>query len=144
MKQPILSRRMPALAAAALLALPLFAQAQAAYPTRELLSTGTTVIGEPIRYPSAGAARVTANIVTIAAGTETVLHRHPTPLFAYILEGELTVDYGPKGKRIFRKGDALMEAMDAAHRGINLGKENVSILTVSFGAEGVANVALEK
>lgn len=140
MKNPLC----PMLAAFALALLPLAAPAQEAYPTRALLATATTVVGEPLRYPTGAPARVTASIVTIAPGADTPLHRHPVPLVAYILAGELTVDYGSHGKRIFRKGDAFVEAMDVAHRGMNLGTETVSILAVYLGAEGVANVALEK
>lgn len=117
---------------------------QAAYPTQELLSTGTTVVGEPIRYPTSGPAHITASIVTVAPGAPTAFHRHPVPMVAYILEGELTVDYGDHGKRVYRKGDALVEAMDVRHRGMNLGTEIVRLLAVYIGAEGTPNVALEK
>lgn len=127
----------------AIAVLPTLGWAQA-YPTKDLLSTGTTVVGEDIRYPTTGAARVTASIVTIQPGADTIMHRHPAPLFAYILEGELTVDYGTQGKRVFRKGDAFMEAMDVPHRGTNLGTATVRILAVYLGAEGTQNVALEK
>lgn len=123
--------------------LPATALAQA-YPAKELFATGTTVVGEPIRYPTSGPARITASIVTIAPGADTVLHRHPAPLVAYILAGEVTVDYGSHGKRVFRKGEAFVEAMDVAHRGQNLGTETVSILAIYVGAEGTANVAVEK
>ena len=58
------------------------------------------------------------------------------PLFAYVLEGEITVDYSDRGKRTFRKGDALMEAMDTAHFGADAGPQPVRILTVYMGAEG--------
>ena len=122
---------------------PAMAAAQA-YPAQELLSTGTTIVGETLRYPTTGAARVTVSIVTIQPGAQTVFHRHPAPLVAYILEGEMTVDYGVKGKKVFRKGDALVEAMDVPHRGMNPGASPVSILAVYLGAEGTANVALEK
>ncbi len=114
-----------------------------AYPTVDLLSTSTTVVGEPLRYPTSGPAKVTVSIVTILPGADTVLHRHPAPLVAYILEGDMVVDYGDKGKRTFRKGDALVEAMDVAHRGMNTGTTPVKILAIYLGAEGTANVALE-
>ena len=34
------------------------------YPAAPLLSTGTSILGEPIRYPKTGPAHVTAAIVT--------------------------------------------------------------------------------
>lgn len=131
-------------AAIALMLLSAVAWGQAAYPTQELLTTGATVVGEPIRYPTAGPAHITASIVTIAPGAPTAFHRHPVPMVAYMLQGELTVDYGDHGKRVYRAGDALVEAMDVRHRGMNLGTENVRLLAVYIGAEGTPNVALEK
>ena len=105
-------------------------------PSVPLLSTGTTIVGETLHYPTNGPAHVTAAIVTLAPGAKTVLHRHGVPLFAYILEGEVTVDYGDRGKRTYRAGDALMEAMDVPHFGADAGPQPVRILTVFIGAEG--------
>ena len=52
------------------------ASAQQAYPTRDLLETGKTVMGEQLRYPTGGPAKVTVSIVTVAPG--------PTPLCTII------------------------------------------------------------
>jgi quercetin dioxygenase-like cupin family protein len=109
---------------------------QAAPVSVPLLSTGTTVMGETLHYPTNGAAHVTAAIVTLPPGGRTILHKHGVPLFAYVLEGEITVDYGDRGKRTYRQGEALMEAMDAAHFGADAGPQPVRILTVYMGADG--------
>src|SRR5262249_29370079 len=82
---------------------------------RLILSTGPTVTGEPIRYPTASPHHITAVEITLAPGQQTGWHMHPVPLFAYILEGELTVDYGTKGERTYRAGEGFMEAMDERH-----------------------------
>lgn len=119
------------------------AQAQNAYPTIELLKTSKTVVGEEIVYPS-GPAIVTASIVTIAPGTETIWHQHGVPMFAYILEGELSVDYGAHGVRLYKQGDSLVEAMAVTHRGNNKGPALVRILAVYMGAEKASNVILDK
>ena len=105
-------------------------------PAMPLLSTGTTILGEPLHYPTGGPAHITAEIVTLEPGGKTILHRHGVPMFAYILEGELTVDYGDRGKRTYRKGDAFMETMDVPHFGADAGSTPVRILTVFMGAEG--------
>lgn len=136
--------RLLTLAALAALLSPLPAVAGEAYPAVKLLETTTTVAGEPIAYPATGPAKVDAIIVTIAPGAETVLHHHPAPMFAYILDGEVTVDYGAAGKRSFRAGDAFMEAMAVPHKGVNPGTIPVRILAVSMGAQGTANVAVDK
>jgi quercetin dioxygenase-like cupin family protein len=137
-----MSARMPSMsrvAAGLALALLLVSSAAVAEPasgTRTVLSTGTTVTNEPIRYPS-GAPRINAVEITLAPGQQTGWHMHPVPMFGYILDGELTVDYGPKGQRVYRKGDGLMEAVDEPHNGRNLGTEPVKILAVVIGAEGM-------
>jgi quercetin dioxygenase-like cupin family protein len=111
------------------------------FGVRTVLSTGETVTGEPIRYPSGAPAQLTAMEITLQPGQQTGWHTHPVPLFGYILEGELTVDYGAKGQRIYRKGDGLAEAMNEAHNGRNLGQNPVTILAVFAGMEGVPNSA---
>lgn len=116
---------------------------QTYYPVQELLTTSQTVIGESIRYPS-GTPRVSVAIVSVMPGAAAAFHRHPAPLVAYMLEGELTVDYGIHGKKIYRQGEALVEAMDAPHRGVNEGSTPVKLLAIYIGAEGTPNVVLEK
>ncbi|KIZ39980.1 MULTISPECIES: cupin domain-containing protein [Rhodopseudomonas] len=109
------------------------------YPAVPLLSTGTTILGETIHYP-AGEAHVTAAIVTLGVGERTILHKHEVPLFAYILEGELTVDYGAYGTRVYRQGDSVIEAMGVAHVGINTGPTPARVLGVYMGATGLKDV----
>ena len=123
---------------------PTTAETRLVYPAQQLLSTGKTAVGETIQYPTSGPAHVTAAIVTLAPGSKTLVHRHGVPLFAYILVGEVTVDYGEHGKRTFRKGDAFMEAMSVSHRGINTGTQPVRILAVFIGATGAQNVIADK
>ena len=86
-----------------------------------LLVTGETMIGQPIAYP-AGKAKVTAAMVVIAPGKETGWHTHAVPLFAYVLDGELTVDYGSKGVQGLQgRRQRLIEAMNWPHNGMNKG-----------------------
>ncbi len=130
-------------AAAALLLLASAAPGMAqGYPAEKLLSTGKTVVGETIVYPP-GEAVVDAAIVTLAPGESTIVHRHGVPFFAYILEGEITVDYGTHGRKTYRKGQAVMEAMDVAHAGTNTGSAPMRILAVYIGAKGARNVVAE-
>ena len=104
-----------------------------------LLHTRETILGEPIVYPADAPAEVTIAIVTLEPGASTGWHRHAVPLAAYMLAGELTVTYEGHGERIYRAGDALVEAMETPHDGHNRGTETVRILAVFAGAEGVPN-----
>jgi len=110
------------------------------YPAAVLFSSETNSLGETIRYPTTGPARVTAAIVTIAPGMRTEVHKHGVPLFIYVLEGEVTVDYGDRGIRKYAQGESFLEAMAVAHTGINTGGQPVRILAVYMGAEGSENV----
>lgn len=128
----------------ALLSTAALARDEGYYPVRELLVTGETVVGEKIQYPTTGAPKITVAVVTIAPNSQAGFHRHQVPLVAYILEGELTVDYGEKGVKTFRQGDAVVEAMNVPHRGMNLGSGVVKLLAVYVGAEGSANATLDR
>jgi quercetin dioxygenase-like cupin family protein len=103
-----------------------------------LLSSSTTIIDQPIAYP-AGTAKVTAAVVSIPPGGETGWHVHEVPLFVYILEGEVTVDYGEKGVKVIKAGDTVLEAIDWAHNGMNKTDKPLRILAVYMGAEGIPN-----
>ena len=107
-----------------------------------LLSTRQTVLGQPIVYPTEEPAKVAAAIVTMQPGEETGWHQHDVPMFGYVLEGEVTVDYGAKGTHVYRQGDALVEAIDVPHNGRNTGKGEARILSVFMGAEGVPNTEM--
>ena len=104
-----------------------------------LLSTGKTIIGQPISYPTSAPAKITAAMITMQPGQTTGWHKHDVPLFAYILDGELTVDYGTHGKRVYKKGDSFMEAIEAPHDGTSIGPAPAKILAVFVGAEGIKN-----
>ncbi len=131
-------------AALALAGTPALAQPAAPPPappgptSQALLSTGTTILGQPLDYPD-GTPAVTSSIISLAPGVSTGWHRHGAPLFAYILEGELTVDYGDRGSKTYRTGEAVMEAVDLPHNGTNTGTGMVRILAVYIGASDAVN-----
>lgn len=110
--------------------------------TSALLDTGTTTLGQKLSYP-AGVPHVTAVIVTMQPGEATGWHQHDVPMFCYLLEGEITVDYGKSGTRTYRKGDALMEAIDVVHDGRNTGAVPARVLVVFMGADGVPDTVME-
>ncbi len=103
-----------------------------------LLESGKDVLGTPLAYPE-GNPDITAAIVTVPPGGETGWHEHEVPLFAYVLEGELTVDYGSKGKRTYRAGEAVLEAVGWAHNGTNTGTVPMKLVAVYMGGGGKAN-----
>ena len=137
-------KSLPALLFAGLLAVASSPTLADGYPAKIILDSGTNVVGETIVYPTSGPANITAAIVTMAPGEKTIVHEHGVPLFAYILEGELTVDYAGHGTRVYRPGDAFLEAMHVWHDGINTGTVPVKLLAVYMGAKGSENVIPQK
>ena len=138
-----MNRLLSAAAVACALTVSAPAFAQGSYNLTGTASTSKTIVGEDIVYPTTGKAVVTSAIVVMAPGERTILHRHGVPLFAYMLEGELTVDYGAHGTRIYRQGDSFMEAMNVSHAGRNTGATTVRILAVYMGAEGSKDVVAD-
>ncbi|MFA7305609.1 MAG: cupin domain-containing protein [Hyphomicrobium sp.] len=109
-----------------------------------LLSTGKTVMDEPIVYPTGAPAKITAAIVEMQPGAETGWHTHGVPLTGLILDGELTVDYGAKGTRTYKKGQSVAEAISIPHNGRNTGTGVMKLFVVYIGAEGVATSIADK
>lgn len=109
-----------------------------------LLAAGETVLGQAFAYPADAAPKVTAVIATMPPGAESGFHHHNSPLFAYILEGELTVTYDGAGERVFRAGDSQIEAIGTPHNGRNSGSGPLRILAVFIGAEGIPNTIEEE
>lgn len=126
-----------AAAAAVLCAAILPAQAgepgEAAAPTSVvLLKTTTTGDGQPLVYPG-GTAQIISRITTFPPGSKTGLHRHPMPLYAYILEGQLIIQAEGQPARHFKTGDAFMEVAQW-HYGVNPGDTPTRLLAVYAGA----------
>ena len=57
-----------------------------------LKKTSVTGNGQKITYPLTDKAEVTAMIVDLPPGAETGWHKHPVPVYAYVISGNLTVE----------------------------------------------------
>jgi quercetin dioxygenase-like cupin family protein len=112
-------------------------------PVHILLSSETDILGQKLVYPKS-APKITAAIVTMKPGEETGLHKHDVPLFAYVLEGEVTVNYGAGRIKVYRKSDAFIEAYQSPHNGKNTSKGVTRILAVFVGTDGIKNTELVK
>lgn len=97
-----------------------------------ILKSTTTGDGVPLVYPT-GTPQITSRITVFPPGAETVLHRHPTPLYAYILEGELTLLAEGQPVRHFKAGEAFMETSQW-HMGRNDGDTPLKLLSVYSGS----------
>jgi hypothetical protein len=93
-----------------------------------------TTLGQDFKYP-AGQPLIKAFNIEIGVGKQTSLHKHLIPLFVYISSGDLEVDYGSKGKKIYKAGTSYVEAIDWCHIGKAAGKTPVKIVGVYLGEQ---------
>ncbi len=108
--------------------------------TKVVLKTTSTTDGKPIAYPATDHPEVTAMTVELAPGAETGWHAHPFPVYAWVLEGSLTVEIeGGKTYR-FKAGDAIVEVVNTRHNGRNSGSTPVRLAVFYTGAEKTPNV----
>jgi quercetin dioxygenase-like cupin family protein len=107
--------------------------AQESISSRVLLDkTGQTILSENFSYP----------IVTLPPGSQTGLHLHEAPMYAYILQGTLEVTYlveGVEETKIYQEGEAIMEGLDTPHNGRNTTKSPVKVLVVNLGSPDLEN-----
>ena len=109
-----------------------------------LLKDTKTILGDPLAYPYNGTPQIHSVIVTMLPDEETGPHTHPYPTYGYMLEGELTVTYPGGVEKVYRAGDAFMEAVNTVHNGRNSGTEPARVLVVFMGVEGEVNTLLSK
>ena len=99
-----------------------------------LLKTDTTYIGQKIKYPVCTTADIKISKVTIPAGASTGWHKHDTHVFAYVQQGNLTIEL-EGGKSIdFHQNSTIAEVINTMHNGVNNGKEDVVLIV--FQMEG--------
>jgi quercetin dioxygenase-like cupin family protein len=89
-----------------------------------ILKTTTTTGSYPAKYLNTERPEITVMKVEIKPGAETGWHSHPVPLYAYVLEGDLTVEVKGGKTYQFTAGDAIVEFVNVPHNGKNLGTIN--------------------
>lgn len=105
-----------------------------------LVKTSVTGSGQRIVYPVTEKAEVTAMTVELAPGAETGWHKHPGPVYAYIVSGRLSVEIEGGRELSFSAGEAIIEVVDTLHNGRNRGDEPVKLAVFYLGAAGTPNV----
>ena len=119
---------------------PTFARDYAQATVEKLAVTSTNYAGQALAYPDSGKAEVTALVVHLPPGASTGWHKHPVPVYAYMLEGELTIRTENGVEKRFVKGEPIIEVMNLLHNGVNTGKETASLVAFYTGVAGVPNV----
>lgn len=98
-----------------------------------------TVLDQPLRYPTKGKAQVSSSIIVVEPGQETGWAKNPTPMYVYVLEGALTVEYDGGLVKEYPAGTAFLEAVGTWRNATNSATGPARILVVSMGAKGLKN-----
>lgn len=107
-----------------------------------ILKTTTTTGHYPAKYLDTERPEITVMKVDIKPGTETGWHSHPVPLYAYVLEGKLTVEIKGGKTYHFAAGDAIVEVVNIPHNGKNLGTIPVVLIVFYTGEIGKPNTVM--
>lgn len=101
-----------------------------------ILKTDSTSIGQKIVYPQVENAQVSIMKVTIPSGQSTGWHKHSFPVFAYVLQGTLTVKIEGGKNLHFAAGSSFSEVINTNHNGENNEKEDVVLIAFFMGEKG--------
>jgi quercetin dioxygenase-like cupin family protein len=115
----------------------------AAVKVSKVLTTTTTVTGQKLVLPGQNA-QLLVTTLEIAPGARLPRHMHPYPRYAYVLEGNLTVDYEGTGPQHYRKGDFIVEAVNTWHFGMNSGTIPLRLLVIDQVEAGKSNMIMAK
>jgi quercetin dioxygenase-like cupin family protein len=101
------------------------------------LATDTTSIGQQFTYPDSARDEVKIVKATIPPGKETGWHKHKFPVFAYVVNGNLTVEIKGMAEKHFSGGSSFAEVINTAHNGKNTGDRDVELIVFFIGEKGM-------
>lgn len=107
-----------------------------------ILKTTSTTGNYPAKYLDTQSPEITVMKVEIEPGAETGWHSHPVPLYAYVLEGNLTVEIKGEDTYHFAAGDAITEVVHIFHNGKNPGPMPVVLIVFYTGEVGKPNTVM--
>lgn len=87
-------------------------------------------------YPNSQNNEVTISKITLPPGKSTGWHKHKFPVFAYVLKGNLTVEFENRKAIQFSENSSFSEVLDTFHNGINKGEEDVVLIAFFMGEKG--------
>lgn len=101
-----------------------------------VLKTDTTSIGQKISYPDFANDEVSIIKVTVPPGKSTGWHKHSFPVFAYVVQGTLTVEIENRKPLHFKPNSSFSEVINTMHNGVNNGKEDLVLIAFFMGEKG--------
>ena len=106
----------------------------------ELWKSSESWNGGEIAYP-AGRPEITAIKLELESGSQVPFHCHPVPTMAFVLQGKIAVSTRAGDRRVFQRGEALVEVMSTVHRGEVL-EGPLELVVFYAGSVGKPNTVL--
>ncbi|WP_018699711.1 cupin domain-containing protein [Amorphus coralli] len=106
---------------------------------KPILRTSETASGNPIEVPAHP--EVIVSTYEIAAHQRLPLHKHPFARYAYVLDGNLTVEVRDGGRTDYATGDFIVEVIGEWHTGVT-GDSPVKLLVIDQVPTGETNTVL--
>ncbi|MBP2235983.1 quercetin dioxygenase-like cupin family protein [Sinorhizobium kostiense] len=105
------------------------------FETQPLIKTSVSRDDDPIVYPT-GKPEVISVVGTLAKDGRTALHKHPVPVYVYVLEGEIELRTEGKEPHRYKAGEAFIETQNRKHQAFNVAGTPSKILAVFIGEQG--------
>jgi len=104
-----------------------------------LMVTSHSWDGELIGWYPYGSPEVSILKITVPTGVKLAVHKHPIPLVAYMLSGELSVQTENGDKAVFKAGDPIVEVVNTWHFGQSTGEEDALLVAFYMGVKRLPN-----
>lgn len=103
-----------------------------------LCATSQSWDGAKLPHYPAGEPEIVIKKITIPAGARLQLHKHPVINAGYVIQGTLKVICTTNESRIFHQGDCIVEVVEKAHYGENIGSDNVELIMFYASTPGTS------
>lgn len=109
-----------------------------------LIKTQTSWDGSPLPGQNLKAPEITIVRTKIAQGAELKLHKHQMINAGYIVKGELEIISADGGRKVAKAGECVVELVNKAHFGRNIGGGEVEILLFYIGEKDAPRADIAK
>ena len=110
---------------------------------KTLITTTKTDIGQPLVLPKQDPELIVSTY-DIAPGAKLARHEHPFSRYAYVLQGDIAVQFDDGSQKRYHAGDVIVEAVNTWHFGMNVGTQPVRLLVIDLVEAGKPATVLAK
>lgn len=100
-----------------------------------------TALDQSIEYPKKKQAQVSSEIEVLEPGQESGWRKYRVPVYVYVMEGTISVEYDAGVVKDFPQGSSFLQAKGIWHNISNKAEVRAETLSVLMGAKGITNMA---